>query len=194
MPLYEYVILNDDGSEGETFEVLQKISDPPLKKHPADWPEDSADHVRSQRQKEILWRPNSRRHQRQESRTAGIHQVSEVQDRNLLKDSWLGPGSHQTRCRITGNEMTMLKTSRASWQVLIAATAFVVANDSRLALAADTVDYAKQVKPILAARCFRCHGALKQEGRLRLDTVAAIQRGGENGAAIIPENPMSADC
>ena len=34
MPLYEYVILNDDGSEGESFEVLQKIADPPLKKHP----------------------------------------------------------------------------------------------------------------------------------------------------------------
>jgi predicted nucleic acid-binding Zn ribbon protein len=34
MPLYEYVILNDDGTEGETFEVLQKISDPPLKNHP----------------------------------------------------------------------------------------------------------------------------------------------------------------
>jgi predicted nucleic acid-binding Zn ribbon protein len=34
MPLYEYVIHNDDGSEGETFEVLQRISDPPLKKHP----------------------------------------------------------------------------------------------------------------------------------------------------------------
>lgn len=34
MPLYEYLIIHDDGSEGETFEVLQKISDPPLKKHP----------------------------------------------------------------------------------------------------------------------------------------------------------------
>ena len=34
MPLYEYVTLNPDGSEGETFEVLQKISEPPLKKHP----------------------------------------------------------------------------------------------------------------------------------------------------------------
>lgn len=34
MPLYEYVILNPDGTEGETFEVLQRISDPPLKKHP----------------------------------------------------------------------------------------------------------------------------------------------------------------
>ena len=34
MPLYEYVVINDDGSAGETFEVLQKIADPPLKKHP----------------------------------------------------------------------------------------------------------------------------------------------------------------
>ena len=34
MPLYEYVILKPDGSDGETFEVLQKISDPPLKKQP----------------------------------------------------------------------------------------------------------------------------------------------------------------
>lgn len=34
MPLYEYVIVNDDGSEGETFEVLQKISDPLLTRHP----------------------------------------------------------------------------------------------------------------------------------------------------------------
>lgn len=34
MPLYEYVIFNDDGLEEGTFEVLQRISDPPLKKHP----------------------------------------------------------------------------------------------------------------------------------------------------------------
>ncbi len=34
MPLYEYVIFNDDGSDAGTFEVLQRISDPPLKKHP----------------------------------------------------------------------------------------------------------------------------------------------------------------
>jgi predicted nucleic acid-binding Zn ribbon protein len=34
MPLYEYVIFNDDGSEAGTLEVLQRISDPPLKKHP----------------------------------------------------------------------------------------------------------------------------------------------------------------
>lgn len=34
MPLYEYVIFDSDGSEVGTLEVLQRISDPPLKKHP----------------------------------------------------------------------------------------------------------------------------------------------------------------
>ncbi len=51
-------------------------------------------------------------------------------------------------------------------------------------VADETVDYAKQVKPILQSRCFACHGVLKQEAKLRLDTAAAMKTGGENGAAI----------
>ena len=34
MPLYVYQIIEADGSEGEVFEVLQRISDPPLTVHP----------------------------------------------------------------------------------------------------------------------------------------------------------------
>ncbi|WP_437226373.1 FmdB family zinc ribbon protein [Planctomicrobium sp. SH661] len=34
MPIYVYEIICDDGSPGETFEVLQRISDPPLTQHP----------------------------------------------------------------------------------------------------------------------------------------------------------------
>jgi len=34
MPTYLYAILNDDGSDGETFEVFQRISDPALTAHP----------------------------------------------------------------------------------------------------------------------------------------------------------------
>jgi hypothetical protein len=34
MPTYVYQVINDDGSEGEVFEVVQKMSEPPLKKHP----------------------------------------------------------------------------------------------------------------------------------------------------------------
>ena len=34
MPTYVYQVINDDGSEGETFEVFQKMTDTPLTKHP----------------------------------------------------------------------------------------------------------------------------------------------------------------
>jgi len=34
MPTYVYQIINPDGSDGDTFEVFQKMSDPPLTKHP----------------------------------------------------------------------------------------------------------------------------------------------------------------
>ena len=36
-------------------------------------------------------------------------------------------------------------------------------------------DYLKLVKPVLKARCYACHGALKQESDLRLDTAVAIK-------------------
>ncbi len=46
------------------------------------------------------------------------------------------------------------------------------------------VDYEREIKPILKSRCFSCHGALKQEASLRLDTGSSIRRGGESGPAV----------
>ena len=34
MPTYVYQVITDDDSEGEVFEVIQKMTDAPLKKHP----------------------------------------------------------------------------------------------------------------------------------------------------------------
>ena len=34
MPLYNYEIINQDGSPGETIELTQRMSDPPLTEHP----------------------------------------------------------------------------------------------------------------------------------------------------------------
>lgn len=48
------------------------------------------------------------------------------------------------------------------------------------------VDYTSRIKPLLKARCYACHGALKQEGGLRLDTAASAIRGGDSGPAIVP--------
>ncbi|QDV69570.1 Planctomycete cytochrome C [Rosistilla carotiformis] len=53
------------------------------------------------------------------------------------------------------------------------------------------VDYETQVKPLLRERCYACHGALKQEGGLRLDTGAFIRQGGDSGAAVdLEEEPQ----
>ena len=57
------------------------------------------------------------------------------------------------------------------------------------ASAADAPDYLTQIKPLLRGRCFSCHGALKQESGLRLDTASFIQRGGDSGAAITKGKP-----
>src|SRR5262245_30144192 len=55
-----------------------------------------------------------------------------------------------------------------------------------LGRAAEPVDYARQIKPLLKDRGFACHGALKQQGKLRLDTAKAIVTGGRHGPAVKP--------
>ena len=57
--------------------------------------------------------------------------------------------------------------------------------------AAASVDYLKQIKPLLKERCFSCHGALKQEAGLRLDTIENMKRGGDSGPAIAPGDPSA---
>jgi hypothetical protein len=50
------------------------------------------------------------------------------------------------------------------------------------------VDYVRDVKPILHERCYSCHGALKQEAGLRLDTALLARSGGDSGAAVVAGN------
>lgn len=52
---------------------------------------------------------------------------------------------------------------------------------------AGEVDYSRDIKPILATHCYKCHGPDKQENGLRLDTAAAGILGGDSGAAIVPQ-------
>lgn len=52
-------------------------------------------------------------------------------------------------------------------------------------MAEEAVDYNKQIKPVLRERCYACHGVLKQEGGLRLDTTALAIKGGDSGPAIV---------
>ena len=54
---------------------------------------------------------------------------------------------------------------------------------------AENVDYLTQIKPLLRERCFACHGALKQNNGLRLDTADFIKRGGKHGPALVARKP-----
>ena len=44
------------------------------------------------------------------------------------------------------------------------------------------VTYDADIKPIFEKSCFKCHGPEKQKAKLRLDSLAAAKKGGENGA------------
>ena len=46
--------------------------------------------------------------------------------------------------------------------------------------------FASQIRPILAARCYSCHGANLQQNGLRLDSLAALLKGSANGPVVVP--------
>lgn len=63
---------------------------------------------------------------------------------------------------------------------------FLVCLSATSPLSATEVDYVRDVKPMLIARCVSCHGAVRQKAGLRLDAAGLIRKGGKRGPAIIP--------
>src|SRR5262245_45206806 len=53
----------------------------------------------------------------------------------------------------------------------------------------DQVDFERDVRPIFAERCFRCHGPKKAEGGLRLDVRRRAMLGGDTGPALVAHQP-----
>jgi hypothetical protein len=49
--------------------------------------------------------------------------------------------------------------------------------------------FEQNVRPLLAQNCYSCHSDKKQKGGLRLDSLAAILKGGETGPAVVPGKP-----
>jgi hypothetical protein len=46
-----------------------------------------------------------------------------------------------------------------------------------------------KVRPLLADTCYECHGSQKQKASLRLDSAAALKKGGDSGPVVVPGNP-----
>jgi mono/diheme cytochrome c family protein len=51
------------------------------------------------------------------------------------------------------------------------------------------VDFIKDIQPILAENCFKCHGPDNQESGLRLDKKTPAMKGGERGTPIVAGKP-----
>ncbi len=49
--------------------------------------------------------------------------------------------------------------------------------------------FEKHVRPVLAEKCWSCHGPQKQRGGLRLDSRAALLKGGDSGPVVVAGQP-----
>jgi hypothetical protein len=69
---------------------------------------------------------------------------------------------------------------------LVALATGMAAPARLLALPADIPRFEKDVRPILSARCLKCHGGTKPKAGLDLRTRAGLLAGGESGPALAP--------
>jgi hypothetical protein len=90
--------------------------------------------------------------------------------------------------------MAMTRRGRCAWDCAAALVVFLGSHQGGQSLAAERpssaaekpVDFSRDVRPILATRCYSCHGEKQQESGFRLDRREAALRGGENGVDIVP--------
>lgn len=73
--------------------------------------------------------------------------------------------------------------------VLVLASAAVAAFAGDDAPPGAMAFFEKEVRPVLANRCYECHGARKQKGGLRADHIGYLKAGGDTGPALVPGRP-----
>ncbi len=73
--------------------------------------------------------------------------------------------------------------------ICLAACPRLTAGDAPATDAAQVEFFEAKVRPVLAGRCFGCHGPEKQKGGLRLDSSEAMRSGGDTGPAVVASDP-----
>ena len=89
------------------------------------------------------------------------------------------------------NLTTVCAATALSLSILSGAAADKKAVDlSKIPPASDKtgVTYVTDIKPILDKSCIRCHGADKPKGKLRVDSLDGVLKGGEDGKMVVPGN------
>jgi hypothetical protein len=67
-------------------------------------------------------------------------------------------------------------------------TLLMAADDGLPPAAKTKIDFARDIAPLFAERCFGCHGSQQQMNGLRLDRKAAALKGGDSGPVIVPRD------
>ena len=89
------------------------------------------------------------------------------------------------------SSLSLVCLATASWSVAAADLDL-----SKLPAPSDRtgLTYTKDIRPILEASCFGCHGEERQRAELRLDSLEALLKGSEDGKVVLPgkskESPL----
>jgi hypothetical protein len=88
---------------------------------------------------------------------------------------------------------TLLRSAalRLAWALAAVSAVMLVGGlvADRTAEAQGTVQFERDVWPILEGKCVTCHGPEDQFNELRLDSKDRILRGGKNGKVLVPGDP-----
>ncbi|MBM4071468.1 MAG: DUF1553 domain-containing protein [Planctomycetes bacterium] len=81
--------------------------------------------------------------------------------------------------------------ARAAWLSTLSIAVFCPASRGDEASAEALEFFEKKVRPVLAEHCYRCHSeqTKRPKGGLRLDSLDALLKGGDNGPALLPSKP-----
>src|SRR5438105_4403764 len=77
----------------------------------------------------------------------------------------------------------------AGWLAFFVALAITFPASAAPPSPADADFFEKQIRPVLSEQCWSCHGPKKQTAGLRLDSRAAMLKGGENGPVVAEKEP-----
>ena len=93
---------------------------------------------------------------------------------------------HHTQGRAAVQVSANISTAGAWFTLLLATSAMA---EGQPFPPEDVAFFERRVRPVLVERCVKCHGATKQESGLRLDSRAAILKGGDSGPAARAMSP-----